>query len=165
AHHEAQAAGHQRQVRGGDRSPVLPLKHDSYRTGAALAIASALSFGVTIVVNRSLATTPLGVSTVLGVRFAIAAVLLLLVLAVRQAPLLPVRGERARVVLLGAVGYMLEATLFFMGLERGTAAAVSLLFYSYPAIVTLLEIAAGWEELQARTLLALALSAAGVVVV
>jgi len=120
---------------------------------------------VTIVVNRSLATTPLGVSTVLGVRFAIAAVLLLLVLAVRQAPLLPVRGERARVVLLGAVGYMLEATLFFMGLERGTAAAVSLLFYSYPAIVTLLEIAAGWEELQARTLLALALSAAGVVVV
>jgi drug/metabolite transporter (DMT)-like permease len=128
-------------------------------------MASALSFGVTIVVNRSLATTSLGVSTVLGVRFAIAAVLLLAVLVVKRAPLLPARGERVRVVLLGAVGYMLEATLFFMGLERGTTAAVSLLFYSYPAIVTLLEIAAGWEALVGSNLLALALSAGGVAVV
>lgn len=98
-------------------------------------------------------------------RFAIAGAFLLAALGVRRVSLLPARGERVRVFLLGAIGYMVESTLFFMGLERGTAAAVSLLFYTYPAMVTLLEIALGWAPLQARSLAALGLSAGGSVLV
>jgi drug/metabolite transporter (DMT)-like permease len=127
-----------------------------------LAVASALSFAVTIVVNRSLAAAGLGVTTTLGIRFSTAAAVLLVVLSLRRAPLLPAAGERLLVVGLGAFGYMAEATLFFLALERGTAGAVSLLFYAYPAMVTLLELALGWERAVPRNLAALVLSAVGV---
>jgi len=130
-----------------------------------LAVGSALSFGVGIVINRSLAKTGLGAPTVLGWRFGTAAAVLLLVALVVGAPLAPAPGERVLVFLLGAVGYMLESTLFFMGLERGTAAAVSLLFYTYPGMVTVASIGLGWERPRARSFLALALAAGGSVLV
>ncbi|MDQ1713665.1 MAG: hypothetical protein QOE45_3115 [Frankiaceae bacterium] len=108
--------------------------------GVLAASGSATAFGVTIVVQRRLARDGLPVATALGIRFAVAASLLLLFLAVRRAPLLPVRGERRAALLLGAVGYGGEAALFYLALQRGSAGAVSLLFYAYPAIVTLLEV-------------------------
>ena len=46
--------------------------------------------------------------------------------------LLPAPGERRRAFLLGAIGYAVESSFFYAGLQRGTAAAVALLFYSYP---------------------------------
>lgn len=104
-------------------------------------------------------------ATVLGYRFSIAAALLLAVLVARGMPLLPAPGERGRVVLLGFLGYATEATLFYMGLERGTAAAVSLLFYTYPAIVMLIEFGLGLDRPHPRSLIALALSAAGAILV
>jgi drug/metabolite transporter (DMT)-like permease len=105
------------------------------------------------------------VSTSLGVRFGLAALVLLAILAARRAPLLPAPGERLRVFLLGAMGYAFEATLFFLALQKGTAAAVSLLFYTYPAMVMLGEIALGWDKPQRRAFYALALSTAGSVLV
>jgi drug/metabolite transporter (DMT)-like permease len=81
-------------------------------------------------------------------------------LAVLRRPLLPPTGERVRVLLLGAIGYAVESTFFFMGLERGSASAVALLFYAYPSIVALLGLAMG-RPIPRRTLGAIALSAAG----
>lgn len=131
-----------------------------------LATAAAFSYGVTIVLNRSLAQAEdLGVATVLGIRFATAAAILLVAMALMGRPLLPAPGERIRVFLLGFIGYMFESTLFFMGLERGTAAAVALLFYAYPALVTLLELALGWTDFHRRTMVALVLSGLGTVLV
>lgn len=109
-------------------------------TGVLAAVGSATAFGITIVVQRRLATSGLPVTAALSVRFGIAALALLLFLAVRRSALLPVRGERVRALSLGAVGYAGEAAIFYLALQRGTAAAVSLLFYAYPAIVTLLEV-------------------------
>lgn len=77
----------------------------------------------------------------------------------------PVPGERVAAFLLGAIGYMVESTFFFMGLERGTAAAVSLLFYAYPAIVMLIEVAVGRARPSATAVAALTLAAGGTVVV
>jgi drug/metabolite transporter (DMT)-like permease len=134
-------------------------------TGVVLAAASAVSYGVTVVVGRALATSEIEPATALGLRFVIAAALVALVLAVRRAPLLPARGERLRVFLLGAVGYGGEATLFYFSLQRGTAAAAALLFYAYPAIVTVIEFAVGWARPSRRILLALALSGLGTVLV
>ena len=135
------------------------------RVGAAAAVGSAFSFAVTIVVNRSLAQSDLGVATSLGARFAIAGLVLLGILAVRRGPMLPAPGERVRVFLLGAVGYASEATIFFLALRRGSAAAVSLLFYTYPAMVTITELVTGTERPQRSTFAALGLSAAGSVLV
>lgn len=109
--------------------------------GVVAASGSATAFGVTIVTQRRLAKDGLSVASTLGVRFGIAALLLLAYLAIRRAPLRPLPGERRWALLLGAVGYAGEAALFYLALQRGSAGAVSLLFYAYPAIVTLLEVA------------------------
>ena len=47
--------------------------------------------------------------------------------------------------------YAVESTFFYLGLERGTAAAVALIFYAYPAVVALVEVALGAIRLRART--------------
>ncbi len=130
-----------------------------------LASASAVSYGVTVVVGRALATSGIGPATALGLRFAITALLVAMVLGLRRAPLRPARGERLRVFLLGAIGYGGEATLFYLSLQRGTAAAAALLFYAYPAIVTVIELAVGWARPSPRSLLALGLSCLGTVLV
>ena len=133
--------------------------------GVALAVASALSYSLTIVVNRTLATAHVHAATALGARFTIAFAVLVALLRLRGEPILPARGERLRVLGLGAIGYGLESTLFFMALERGTAAAVALMFYAYPAIVTVLELATRPARLTGRTLGALLLSVSGTAVV
>jgi drug/metabolite transporter (DMT)-like permease len=92
-------------------------------------------------------------------------VLLLGVQALRRAPLVPVRGERLAVFLLGAVGYATESTFFFLGLERGTAAAVGLIFYSYPAMVAGAELVVGSTRPSASLFGAVVLSIVGTAVV
>src|SRR5205823_5535773 len=62
-------------------------------------------------------------------------------------------------------GYAVESTMFFSGLERGTAAAVALLFYAYPAIVTVIEAVIRRSAPSPRSLGALALAAAGTALV
>lgn len=133
--------------------------------GCIFAAASACSYGVTIVLGRTLARSGVTSATALGFRFSVAACLALVLLAGRRAPLLPAPGERLAVVGLGAIGYATESTLFFGGLQRGTAAAAALLFYAYPAMVVLIELAMGWDVVRPGALAALALSAAGTVVV
>lgn len=128
-------------------------------------MAAAFCYGVTVAVNRSLARSGASADAVLGIRFAVAAAFLFVLLVVARRPLLPPRGERWRVPLLGAVGYGFQATLFYLALERGTTAAVGLLFYTYPPMVVLLELAAGWSPLDRRRLLAVSLSVLGAVLV
>jgi drug/metabolite transporter (DMT)-like permease len=76
-------------------------------------------------------------------RFGFAALLLALVLLFRRLPARAARGEGWKLAALGAAGYATEAAFFFAGLEHGTAATVSLLFYTYPVIVLLLSWAFG----------------------
>ena len=120
---------------------------------------------MTVVIGRALAEDGLGGPTVLSIRFGVASVVLLVGLALVGRSVLPAPGERVRVFLLGAVGYGAESSLFFLGLERGTAAAVTLLFYAYPAMVVLAELGLGIARPTARLLGGLALSTGGVAVV
>lgn len=131
------------------------------RLGLLAASGSATAFGVTIVTQRQLAKNGLSVATTLGLRFGCAALLLALYLVIRRAPLLPARGERRWALLLGAIGYAGEASLFYLALQRGSAGAVSLLFYSYPAMVTVLEVALRLRPPRALTFGVVFLSTAG----
>jgi len=133
--------------------------------GVALVAAGATGYGVTIVLGRVLADEGVSASSALGIRFALAAAFLLGLAAARRSPLLPAPGERLRIFLLGAVGYATESTLFYMALERGTAASAALLFYAYPLMVAVAELALGWSPLRPRVLVALAVSATGTVLV
>src|SRR5687768_10069211 len=130
-----------------------------------LGVAAAVSYGVTIVCNRELATRGFGPAASLSVRFGLAGALLLAVLVGTRRPLLPAPGERWRALALGLVGYAVESVLFYSAIERGTAAAVALLFYSYPAMVAVLELALGRLRLDARITAALALSVSGTLLI
>jgi drug/metabolite transporter (DMT)-like permease len=77
------------------------------------------------------------VAGVLSVRFALAALLLLLVSRARGESL--PRGRKAvQLLLLGGVGYAVEAACYFAALTRISAGLTALLLYAYPAVVVLL---------------------------
>ena len=98
-------------------------------------------------------------------RFAVSALVLFALLALLRRDLLPMPGERLRPLLLGAIGYALESALFYSALQEGTAAAVALLFYAYPAIVTVLELLRGDIGFSPRLIGALVLSIVGTAVI
>ncbi len=131
----------------------------------ALAALGAFFFGCTILFSRTVARDHLAPSVALGIRFACAGLLLLAALAIMRRPLLPPRGERIAAISLGLFVYAAESTFFYMGLERGTAAGVALLFYAYPAVVALAEVALGAGRLRVQTLVALGLAVSGSAVV
>lgn len=133
--------------------------------GVALAAVGALAYGIATVIGRALADSGVDSATALGIRFSVAAVVLAALMRLRGAPMRPSAGEWLPIVLLGAIGYTLESTLFYLSLEHGTAAACILLFYAYPAIVTVIELIRGREQLSAATTVALVLSVAGTTVV
>jgi drug/metabolite transporter (DMT)-like permease len=126
-----------------------------------LAGCGAASYGVTVVIGRTLARGGMAPATALGVRFAIAAAVLAGLLRARRAA--PVaRGRALRILSLGAIGYAGQSSLFYLSLQRGTAATSILLFYAYPALVCVVGWLALGERRPARhTALALALSATG----
>ncbi len=141
----------------------MPTRDRANAVGVLFAATGAASYGATIAFGRSLAKARLGAPTVLSIRFGVAALLLAIVgsAARRQGP---ARREAAVLFLLGLV-YTIESTLFFMALERGTAAAVALLFYSYPVVVTVLDFFTGAARPSGRMILALCASIGGSAVV
>jgi len=126
-----------------------------------LGASAALSYGITVVIGRELAKAHLPPADALGLRFGIAGVLLVALLVVGRRPVVPEPGERVRVFMFGAVGYAVESACFYSGLARGTAAAVTLLFYSYPAVVTVADLVITRRKPAPRLVLALALAAGG----
>ncbi|MGX9787484.1 DMT family transporter [Mycobacterium sp. MMS18-G62] len=133
--------------------------------GVGLAAAGAICYGVATVIGRALASSGVDSATALGIRFAIAAAVLAVLLRLRGASMRPRSGDRLPTFLLGAVGYALESTLFYMSLGHGSAAACILLFYAYPAIVTGIEYFRGRMQLTIATAVALLLSIAGTTIV
>jgi drug/metabolite transporter (DMT)-like permease len=127
----------------------------------ALAALAAFCFGCTILFSRTVARDRLDASVALGIRFGTAGVLLLTVLLARRRPLLPPPGERFAAIAVGLVLYAGESTFFYMGLQRGTAAAVALIFYAYPAVVAVAEVLLGAGRLRRQTLVALVLAVSG----
>jgi drug/metabolite transporter (DMT)-like permease len=127
----------------------------------AFGAGAAFAFGCTILFSRYVARDGLPSSVALGIRFGAAGILLLGALAWMRRPLLPPKGERLWAIGLGLLVYATEATFFYMGLERGTAAAVALIFYAYPAVVAVAEVVLGRTSWSARTAFALALAISG----
>jgi drug/metabolite transporter (DMT)-like permease len=111
--------------------------------GGLLTATAALLFGAIVTIGRVEGIRDVPVTSLLAVRFAVAAVVLAAVLVIGRQRLLPERGERWRLVVLGALGYGVESAFFFLGLGRGTAATVTLLFYTYPVWVALLSVVLG----------------------
>jgi drug/metabolite transporter (DMT)-like permease len=131
------------------------------RRDLALALLAAFCFGWTIVLQRWVAKEGVTSATALSLRFTMAGVFLLGLLRVAGRPLLPPRGERFWAIFLGVGLYTFESTCFYLALERGTASAVALLFYMYPAVVTIVEVVLGTMRVRLVTAVSLLLALVG----
>jgi drug/metabolite transporter (DMT)-like permease len=111
--------------------------------GAVFVVLTSLQFGSVVILGKIASRRGLPVTSLLAVRFGIAAALLALALAGLRMPMAAAKEEGWRLVVLGMAGYALEAALFFAGLRHGTAAAVTLLFFTYPVLVALIAFLTG----------------------
>lgn len=130
--------------------------------GIGLAMFGAVAFGTLAILAKHAYEAGAQAVPLLAVRFSITAVLLVAYLAARRRRLWAGGAKVVRLLLLGALGYGVEATLFFMALERAPASVVGLVFYSYPLWTTLIAIAMRIERFDARLGIALLLGTAGV---
>ena len=107
--------------------------------GPILIVISAISFGALPIFARLAYAAGATPTTVLLLRFVIAAMVMVCVMIVRR-----IRFPRGRIllglVLMGGLGYVGQSFAYFTALTMASAGLVALLLYLYPAIVTLLAV-------------------------
>jgi drug/metabolite transporter (DMT)-like permease len=133
-----------------------------------MCLGSGAAFGAMAVFGKLAYGEGATVGTLLAVRFALAAALFwALVLAGGAAREVRALGRRnlAAGLGLGAFGYSLQSGCYFAALQRIDASLLSLLLYTFPAMVAAAAVALGRERLDARRLTALALALGGLVLV
>jgi len=133
------------------------------RAGLAACLVSAAGFGALPVLGKAAYDAGLGPLALLWGRFGLAAIAFWLLVAFVVKPCRPPAGLVVAGLLMGALGYAVEAGLFFAALERVDASLVELLLYAYPAVVTAVALGSGREAPAPRLLAALALASLGVV--
>ncbi len=132
------------------------------RAGVLLCVVSGISFGLAPLFAKQAYAAGWSVPSLLTSRFAIAALVFWLLVAMRR----PSRPSGRAVVIclgLGAIGYALQSGLYFGALTKIGAAVVGQLLYIYPALVFLLALARRRETFTVRKLLALACTSLGLV--
>jgi drug/metabolite transporter (DMT)-like permease len=130
--------------------------------GVAYIVASAVCFGAMAIMARFAYASGVDTTTLLALRFGIAAALLLAI-ALARGETWPRGKTLAMLVALGAFGYGGQAFTFFTALTLVPAGLVALLLYLYPALVAVLSALLLHERLSAAKLLALAVALVGTV--
>jgi drug/metabolite transporter (DMT)-like permease len=137
-------------------------------SGTILCLSSGAAFGAMAVFGKLAYSEGATVGTLLSVRFALAAALFwALVLAGRARREIAALGPRslAAGLGLGACGYALQSGCYFAALQRIDASLLSLLLYTFPAMVAAAAVVLGRERLDAQRVSALALALGGLVLV
>ena len=138
-----------------------------------MVLLSAVAFGLMPVFAKLAYAEGTNLSTLLAVRFALAAVTIWAIWAVAGARIRTEGGKAAvpwaRLVLplvaLGALGYVGQSFSYFTALGEISASATGLLLYTYPILVTVLAFVIYREPLTPRKLVALALASVGALLV
>jgi drug/metabolite transporter (DMT)-like permease len=136
--------------------------------GTVLCLASGAAFGAMAIFGKLAYDEGATVGTLLVLRFALAATFFwtLLVLGGGARELRALRRRDVGVGLaLGACGYAAQAGCYFAALTRIDASLLSLLLYTFPALVAIGAVALGREKLDGRRLSALGLALGGLVLV
>jgi drug/metabolite transporter (DMT)-like permease len=136
--------------------------------GALICLASAVAFGAMAIFGKLAYDAGANVGTLLAVRFLLAAAMFWLLVAgtgaARHLRALS-RRDVALALALGSVAYSAQAGAYFAALERLDASLLSLLLYTFPAMVTIAAIALGREPANRRTAGALGLASGGLFLV
>ena len=128
--------------------------------GILLVVLSAAAFGTLAILGRYAYAAGLDTMSILFLRFSLAAILMLLLLALRREPL-PRGPVVLRLFAMGAVGYVGDSTAYLSALKYASAGLVALLLYLYPVFVALLSVLVLRERLTPVKVLALVLALAG----
>jgi drug/metabolite transporter (DMT)-like permease len=136
--------------------------------GAFICLASAVAFGTMAIFGKLAYDEGATVGTLLAVRFVLAAALFWVLVAgsgaVRHLRTLS-RRDIGIALALGGVAYSAQAGAYFAALDRLDASLLSLLVYTFPAIVAVAAIVLGRERANPRTAAALVLASAGLTLV
>jgi len=128
--------------------------------GIFLIIVSAASFGTLAIIGRFAYADGLDVTTMLFLRFTIAAMLMFAWLAIRKEKL-----PRGRTLLqlagMGGLGYVGQSFCFMSAINYASTGLVALLLYLYPVFVTILTVIFQKVKLTSRTVFALVLATIG----
>ncbi len=128
--------------------------------GSLASVAMAVLFAFVVIFGKEVQAGNLPF-VMLAFRFGCQSILLFGALLLLRRPLVPVPGERLALGVAGSIGYGSEAAFYFTALNHGSAAAVTLLFYTYPVWVMLVTIALDRKAPQRALFLALGLAIAG----
>jgi drug/metabolite transporter (DMT)-like permease len=133
-----------------------------------MCLGSGAAFGAMAIFGKLAYDDGATVGTLLAVRFVIAA-LLFWALVVAGGVAHEVRALSGRDagtgLAMGACGYAIQAGLYFAALERIDASLLSLVLYTFPAMVAAAAVALGRERLDGRGLSALGLAFGGLALV
>src|SRR5438270_704248 len=121
---------------------------------------SACSYGTLAIFGKLAYGRGIALPTLLSYRFALAALVFWVLVALRS-PALPPRRRWLPLVVMGAAGYVGQSASYFGALRLIPASTTSLLLYTFPAVVTLLAALLFHESLSTGKLIALAVALIG----
>jgi drug/metabolite transporter (DMT)-like permease len=133
--------------------------------GFALVLISASGFASLAIFGKRAYAAGFTVPEVLAARFLIATPLLAAAAAAARRPLRLPRRDALTTSAMGAVGYAVQATLFFSALARIPASLTGLLLYLYPALVTIGAVTLGRHRATRLTVVGLAVAFGGIALV
>ena len=133
--------------------------------GAAVVVVSASCSATLAIFLKFAYAAGANITTIISVRFVLAALMLLLALKVRRIPVLVPFRQMLALAVMGAVGYGGMSLLFAFGLHYAPASLAGMLLYSYPAIVTILAFLLREEQPDPWKALALAVCLTGLYLV
>jgi len=129
-------------------------------TGILLIVISAAGFGTLAIFGKYLYAAGMDTFTVLFLRFALAAVVMAFLLAVRRES-----RPRGRILLqligMGALGYVGQSFTYLTAIKYASAGLVALLLYLYPMFVFILSVIVLHEKVTRVKVIALAVALVG----
>jgi drug/metabolite transporter (DMT)-like permease len=142
---------------------ILPAHSAGRWIGAGLCAASAAGFASLSILGKAAFASGMTIPGMLSLRFGGAAIILgSYIVLNRRRRLYPGARLAGKLLLLGAVGYAGQSTLYFGALQRLPASMASLLLYVYPFFVALLDWLLNQQRPGRREWLAMAAAGIGV---
>lgn len=140
------------------------MQRKNMTAGVLLVAVSAAAFGIMPILAKLAYRTGASAQTLLLLRFSIAAAALFAVMLVKRPPM-PSGREILAYLLLGGAGYVGQSLSYFTAINHASSGAVSLLLYTYPALVMTGSALVFREKITARKLLSLALALGGAFII
>lgn len=142
------------------RSNTAPTSTVERIVGLTLIACSAAGFGTLAIFGRYAYAAAMDATTILFLRFALAACVLLALLLLRRESL-PRGRPLLQLIGMGAIGYVGQAFCYLMALNYASSGLVALLLYLYPVFVTILSVVVLHERMTRVKGLALTVALVG----